>query len=67
MIFCCQKYELLLTSTQALSSTLHGNRLLLRRECCSCSNGQYIKAGLTQLKHWCDDVSGEVVIWLLLF
>ncbi|KAJ1263831.1 hypothetical protein BS78_09G217000 [Paspalum vaginatum] len=35
------------------------NRLLLRRECCSFSNGQYIKDGLTQLKHWCNDVSQE--------
>uniref|UniRef100_A0A0A9DNA9 Myo1 n=1 Tax=Arundo donax TaxID=35708 RepID=A0A0A9DNA9_ARUDO len=36
------------------------NRLLLRRECCSFSNGQYIRAGLTQLKHWCDDVTQEI-------
>ncbi|WVZ99417.1 hypothetical protein U9M48_044721 [Paspalum notatum var. saurae] len=42
-------------------SLLFENRLLLRRECCSFSNGQYIKDGLTQLKHWCNDVSQEVV------
>ena len=42
-------------------SSLSENRLLLRRECCSYSNGQYIKDGLTQLKHWCNDVSREVV------
>ncbi|XP_023156085.1 myosin-11 isoform X10 [Zea mays] len=35
------------------------NRLLLRRECCSFSNGQYIKDGLTQLRYWCNDVSQE--------
>ncbi|XP_062180268.1 myosin-17-like isoform X2 [Phragmites australis] len=35
------------------------NRLLLRRECCSFSNGQYIRAGLTQLKLRCDDVTRE--------
>lgn len=36
------------------------NRLLLRRECCSLSNGEYIRAGLTQLKHWCNDVTQEL-------
>ncbi|KAG8086217.1 hypothetical protein GUJ93_ZPchr0010g8727 [Zizania palustris] len=35
------------------------NRLLLRRECCSFSNGEYIRAGLTQIKHWCNDVTQE--------
>jgi hypothetical protein len=27
--------------------------LLLRRECCSFSNGEYVKAGLDELEHWC--------------
>jgi myosin-5 len=31
----------------------------LRRECCSFSNGEYIRAGLTQIKHWCNDVNQE--------
>ncbi|KAJ8425290.1 hypothetical protein Cgig2_000371 [Carnegiea gigantea] len=30
------------------------NSLLLRRECCSFSNGEYVKAGLAELEHWCD-------------
>ncbi|KAH7440883.1 hypothetical protein KP509_03G015200 [Ceratopteris richardii] len=28
------------------------NSLLLRRECCSFSNGEYVKAGLTELERW---------------
>ncbi|KAM3349690.1 hypothetical protein ACQJBY_022532 [Aegilops geniculata] len=27
--------------------------LLLRRECCSFSNGEYVKAGLAELEQWC--------------
>lgn len=27
--------------------------LLLRRECCSFSNGEYVKAGLQELEQWC--------------
>ncbi|XP_043691313.1 myosin-12 isoform X2 [Telopea speciosissima] len=29
------------------------NSLLLRRECCSFSNGEYVKAGLQELEQWC--------------
>ncbi|XP_051143772.1 myosin-12-like isoform X2 [Andrographis paniculata] len=29
------------------------NSLLLRRECCSFSNGEYVKAGLQELENWC--------------
>ncbi|MQL71296.1 hypothetical protein Taro_003628 [Colocasia esculenta] len=29
------------------------NSLLLRRECCSFSNGEYVKAGLADLELWC--------------
>ncbi|RWR87879.1 IQ motif [Cinnamomum micranthum f. kanehirae] len=29
------------------------NSLLLRRECCSFSNGEYVKAGLAELELWC--------------
>lgn len=39
------------------------NSLLLRRECCSFSNGEYVKAGLAELEHWCykatDEYSGS--------
>ncbi|ONM38768.1 Myosin family protein with Dil domain [Zea mays] len=35
------------------------NRLLLRRECCSFSNGEYVRAGLTELKHWSDNATRE--------
>ncbi|XP_078168749.1 myosin-17-like isoform X2 [Carex rostrata] len=29
------------------------NSLLLRRECCSFSNGKYVKHGLTKFENWC--------------
>ncbi|PNT72701.1 hypothetical protein BRADI_2g48076v3 [Brachypodium distachyon] len=35
------------------------NRLLLRRECCSFSNAEYVKAGLAELKHWSDNAIRE--------
>ena len=28
------------------------NQLVLRRECCSCSNGEYVKAGLSEVEQW---------------
>uniref|UniRef100_K3XDN6 Myosin motor domain-containing protein n=1 Tax=Setaria italica TaxID=4555 RepID=K3XDN6_SETIT len=34
-------------------------RLLLRRECCSFSNGEYVRAGLAELKHWSDNATRE--------
>ncbi|CAM6090837.1 unnamed protein product [Calypogeia fissa] len=35
------------------------NSLLLRRECCSFSNGEYVKAGLAELEHWIYEASEE--------
>ncbi|KAG5391083.1 hypothetical protein IGI04_032624 [Brassica rapa subsp. trilocularis] len=35
------------------------NSLLLRRECCSFSNGEYVKAGLSELEHWCFKATDE--------
>ncbi|XP_019225878.1 PREDICTED: myosin-11-like isoform X2 [Nicotiana attenuata] len=35
------------------------NSLLLRRECCSFSNGEYVKAGLAELEHWCFTATDE--------
>ncbi|KAJ8551594.1 hypothetical protein K7X08_021609 [Anisodus acutangulus] len=37
------------------------NSLLLRRECCSFSNGEYVKAGLAELEHWCFTATDEVI------
>ncbi|KVI12218.1 Dil domain-containing protein [Cynara cardunculus var. scolymus] len=31
----------------------YGDSLLLRRECCSFSNGEYVKSGLAELEQWC--------------
>jgi myosin-5 len=33
---------------------------LLRRECCSFSNGEYVKAGLQELEQWCLKASDQV-------
>ncbi|KAL8500655.1 hypothetical protein ACS0TY_020292 [Phlomoides rotata] len=35
------------------------NSLLLRRECCSFSNGEYVKAGLQELESWCVKATAE--------
>ncbi|EFJ10011.1 hypothetical protein SELMODRAFT_184226 [Selaginella moellendorffii] len=35
------------------------NSLLLRRECCSFSNGEYVKAGLAELEQWICGASEE--------
>ncbi|XP_038696506.1 myosin-17-like isoform X2 [Tripterygium wilfordii] len=35
------------------------NSLLLRRECCSFSNGEYVKAGLAELEQWCCEATEE--------
>ncbi|CAK8532147.1 unnamed protein product [Lathyrus sativus] len=35
------------------------NSLLLRRECCSFSNGEYLKAGLHELELWCIKVTDQ--------
>ncbi|KAK1416550.1 hypothetical protein QVD17_32341 [Tagetes erecta] len=35
------------------------NSLLLRRECCSFSNGEYVKAGLAEIEHWCFNATDE--------
>ena len=40
--------------------------LLLRRECCSFSNGEYVKAGLAELEHWCFKATDEVHCFTLL-
>lgn len=35
------------------------NSLLLRRECCSFSNGEFLKAGLLELEQWCLKVTDQ--------
>ncbi|GLC45498.1 hypothetical protein PLESTM_001742300 [Pleodorina starrii] len=35
------------------------NQLLLRRECCSFSNGEYVKAGLEQVAHWINGAGAD--------
>ncbi|KAF9680424.1 hypothetical protein SADUNF_Sadunf06G0119800 [Salix dunnii] len=35
------------------------NSLLLRRECCSFSNGEYVKAGFAELEQWCYEATEE--------
>jgi len=37
------------------------NQLLLRRECCSFSNGEYVKTGLTQVENWIQSAGLEYV------
>ncbi|KAH9650524.1 Myosin2 [Citrus sinensis] len=35
------------------------NSLLLRRECCTFSNGEYVKQGLAELELWCGEAKEE--------
>lgn len=37
------------------------NQLLLRRECCSFSNGEYMHVGLAKLQAFCQDAGREWV------
>ncbi|KAL9264795.1 Myosin-11-like protein [Drosera capensis] len=37
------------------------NSLLLRRECCSFTNAEFVKAGLAELEKWCRDTTEEVI------
>ncbi|GJU24204.1 AAA+ ATPase domain-containing protein [Tanacetum coccineum] len=37
------------------------NSLLLRRECCSYSNGEYVRSGLAMLERWCYKATEEVI------
>ncbi|CAH9084046.1 unnamed protein product [Cuscuta europaea] len=37
------------------------NSLLLRRECCSFTNGEYVKSGLGELEQWCCYATEEYV------
>ncbi|XP_022874207.1 myosin-6-like [Olea europaea var. sylvestris] len=37
------------------------NSLLLRRECCTFSNGEYVKAGLDELELWCGHAKEKYV------
>ncbi|GAB2226409.1 hypothetical protein Drorol1_Dr00022214 [Drosera rotundifolia] len=37
------------------------NSLLLRRECCSFTNAEFVKAGLAELENWCHDTTKEYV------
>ncbi|GKB28691.1 myosin-9-like protein isoform X1 [Tanacetum coccineum] len=34
--------------------------LLLRRECCSYTNGEYVRSGLAMLEHWCYKATEEL-------
>ncbi|KAK2982633.1 hypothetical protein RJ640_015012 [Escallonia rubra] len=36
--------------------------LLLRRECCTFSNGEYVKAGIAELELWCCQAKEEAVV-----
>ncbi|TXG66005.1 hypothetical protein EZV62_007280 [Acer yangbiense] len=52
---------LLVTYTIGIDCTAIFSSLLLRRECCSFSNGEYVKAGLAELEHWCYKATDEVI------
>ncbi|GAB4842593.1 hypothetical protein Ancab_012569 [Ancistrocladus abbreviatus] len=51
----------LFTQTFSFINVQLFNSLLLRRECCSFSNGEYLKTGLAELEQWCRDATEEYV------
>eukprot|EP01023_Acetabularia_acetabulum_P069037 TRINITY_DN9909_c0_g1_i1.p1 TRINITY_DN9909_c0_g1~~TRINITY_DN9909_c0_g1_i1.p1 ORF type:complete len:412 (-),score=75.13 TRINITY_DN9909_c0_g1_i1:139-1221(-) len=56
--FLCQK--LFMQLFQFVNVQLF-NQLLLRRECCSFTNGEYVKQGLTEVDAWISDAGDEYV------
>lgn len=52
----CQK---IFTQTFSYINVQLFNSLLLRRECCTFSNGEYVKAGLAELELWCAQAKEE--------
>ena len=46
---------------------LWSGSLLLRRECCSFSNGEYLKAGLYELEQWCLKATNQVNLTYLAY
>ncbi|KAL5702572.1 Myosin-6 [Ranunculus cassubicifolius] len=52
----CQK---IYTQTFSYINVQLFNSLLLRRECCTFSNGEYVKAGLAELELWCAKAKEE--------
>ncbi|XP_040957161.1 myosin-8 [Gossypium hirsutum] len=49
------------TQTFAYINVQLFNSLLLRRECCTFSNGEYVKSGLAELELWCAEADIEYV------
>nr|KJB37743.1 hypothetical protein B456_006G218700 [Gossypium raimondii]KJB37744.1 hypothetical protein B456_006G218700 [Gossypium raimondii] len=49
------------TQTFAYINVQLFNSLLLRRECCTFSNGEYVKSGLAELELWCAEADVEYV------
>ncbi|CAA7050109.1 unnamed protein product [Microthlaspi erraticum] len=47
------------TQTFAFINVQLFNSLLLRRECCTFSNGEFVKAGLALLEEWCAETKAE--------
>lgn len=52
----CQK---MFTQTFSYINVQLFNSLLLRRECCTFSNGEYVKSGLAELELWCGQAGEE--------
>ncbi|RVW53706.1 Myosin-6 [Vitis vinifera] len=51
--------EKIFTQTFSYINVQLFNSLLLRRECCTFSNGEYVKSGLAELELWCAQAKEE--------
>ncbi|KAL0383589.1 UNVERIFIED_CONTAM: Myosin-11 [Sesamum calycinum] len=54
-----RQWELGYINGHLTNFTGNPSQSLLRRECCSFSNGEYVKAGLAELEHWCYKATDE--------
>ncbi|KAK3027504.1 hypothetical protein RJ639_040219 [Escallonia herrerae] len=45
----------------SIELTFFSSSLLLRRECCTFSNGEYVKSGLAELEKWILNAKEEVI------
>ncbi|KAG6466304.1 hypothetical protein ZIOFF_075914 [Zingiber officinale] len=62
-------WQSIIDNLDNLLAVLQGNyvpeiliqNLLLRRECCSFSNGEYVKSGLDEMELWCNKLKPELV------
>ena len=65
VLFYCHSFAVFNSNGLVILNMLSFSSLLLRRECCTFSNGEYVKAGLAELELWCCQAKEEVFFFLV--